>query len=99
MNYSKALKSLLQKAKNLNPSAIIDGVQNFNNPSSEIEELAGIRTKTCITCPNLVEEEIKILQVEDTRQPQLSGKKCDLCGCILAYKTRQLIDKCSKWID
>ncbi|CAM3233322.1 hypothetical protein [Empedobacter stercoris] len=99
MNYSKALKSLLQKAKNLNPVALIDGVENFNNPVEEIEELASIRTQTCIKCPYFQDEEIKMLQVEDTRQPQLSNKKCGECGCILSYKTRQLIDKCSKWVD
>jgi len=99
MNYSKALKSLLQKAKNLNPTALIDGVENFNNPTIEIEELASIRTQTCITCPHFKDEEIKMLQVTDTRQPQLSSKKCNLCGCILSYKTRQLIEKCNKWIN
>lgn len=99
MNYSKALKSLLQKTKNLNPIALIDGVENFNNPVIEIEELANIRTQTCVSCPHYVDEEIKMLQITDKLQPQLSGKKCNLCGCILSYKTRQLIDKCSKWID
>ncbi|WP_312922162.1 hypothetical protein [Empedobacter brevis] len=99
MNYSKALKSILQKAKNLNPSALIDGVTNFNTPSSVIEELAGIRTQTCIKCPHFVDEEIKTLQVEDKLRPQLSGKKCGECGCILSYKTRQLIDRCKKWVD
>lgn len=99
MNYSKALKSLLQKAKNLNPTALLDGVQNFNNPVDEIEELATVRSQICATCPHFVNEEIRMLQVEDTRQPQLSNKKCDLCGCILSYKTRQLIDKCKKWVD
>ncbi|WP_295676122.1 hypothetical protein [uncultured Empedobacter sp.] len=99
MNYSKALKSLLIKAKNLNPTALIDGVTNFNNPSEEIEELSKIRTQTCVTCPYFVDEEIKMLQISDSLQPQLSGKKCGECGCILSYKTRQLIDKCSKWVD
>lgn len=99
MNYSKALKSLLQKAKNLNPKALLDGAENFNNPSEEIEELSKIRTQVCIDCLHFVDEEIKMLQVEDKLQPQLSNKKCDLCGCILSYKTRQLIDKCSKWVD
>lgn len=99
MNYSKALKSLLKKAKNLNPVALLDGVENFNNPTTEFEELATVRTQTCVACPHMKNEEIKMLQVEDSRLPQLSNKKCDLCGCILSYKTRQLIEKCSKWVD
>lgn len=99
MNYSKALKSLLQKARNLKPTALLDGVENFNNPITEIEELATVRSQICATCPHMKDEEIRMLQVEDSRLPQLSNKKCDLCGCILSYKTRQLIDKCKKWVD
>lgn len=99
MNYSKALKSLLQKAKNLNPTALYDGVTNFNNPTEEIEELASIRSATCVTCPNYQDEEIKLLQVTDNNIPQLSNKKCNKCGCILSYKLRQLTDKCEFWKD
>lgn len=99
MDYSKALKSLLQKAKNLNPQALVDGVTNFNQPSQAIEELAKHRSLTCVTCPNYQDEEIKLLHVTDINLPILTGKKCGACGCILSYKLRQVQDKCVKWTD
>lgn len=99
MNYSNALKSLLQKTRNLNPQALLDGVTNFNQPQPEIEELAKHRSLTCVGCEYYVDEEIKLLHVNDTNLPILTGKKCGACGCILSYKLRQVQDKCVKWTD
>lgn len=99
MIYSKALKSLLLKARNLNPKTFIDGVTNFNIPIPEIEELAQIRSLTCVGCEYYQNEEIKLLHVNDTNLPQLTAKKCGACGCILSYKLRQVQDKCTKWTD
>jgi len=74
-----------------------EGKGNFDNPLIEVEELANTRLLECIKCPNFVEEPIDFLRVKDERIKELSNKMCNDCGCTLAYKLRQSIEKCELW--
>ena len=73
----------------------IEGKHNFENPTDEVEALAKERLSAC-DC--LVDEPIDFLRVADDRIPELSNKMCQECGCTGAYKFRQSIEKCNKWL-
>lgn len=76
---------------------IEEGVHNFNNPTSDVEQLTQERAVVCASCPNNVIEPVSWLRVKDKRIPELSNKMCDGCGCTLAYKLRQSKTVCEKW--
>lgn len=82
MQISKRIKNGLKSVGDLN-----EGINNFLEPNKEIEKKALIRAKKCVSCPNYKDEPIPVLKVTD-RLPELSGKMCDLCGCVLSYKLR-----------
>jgi len=66
---------------------VSEGIKNFNHIDDNIEKKALERSKECVNCDNYIDEPIKQLHVVD-RIDCLSGKMCNLCGCILAYKLR-----------
>jgi len=73
------------------------GIRNFKHYDLDVELLAIDRMYHCAGCEFFVDEPIDFLKVTDKNIPELSEKMCDICGCTLSYKTRQSIEKCSKW--
>lgn len=86
-------KRIMNGLKNI--GNVLDGIENFNNPTELIEQVALERSKECIDCDYYKDETISSLKVKD-RIPELSEKMCDLCGCVLSYKLRTAIIKDSK---
>jgi len=92
------IQSILKKTNTLTKSGLDPyeiGEYYFNNPDSEVEELAKERLKDCSECLDF--EPIDIWKIEDIRIPELSKKSCNKCGCIAPYKFRQSLEKCPKW--
>ena len=78
--------------------AVAIGLKNFNFPNEKAESLAIERLESsCKNCKFNILEPIPELRVLDKRIPELTDRTCGECGCILAYKLRQSIKKCSKW--
>lgn len=74
------------------------GILNFKTRNKKALELANKRFENhCKSCKFSIEEPIPELRVEDKQIPELSGKTCGDCGCILSYKLRQSVKKCSRW--
>ncbi|BAP30138.1 uncharacterized protein CHSO_1101 [Chryseobacterium sp. StRB126] len=78
--------------------AIAAGIANFKTNNETAKRYAIERfEKHCKSCKFSIEEPIAELRVEDKHIPELSGKTCGECGCILSYKLRQSVKKCSRW--
>lgn len=78
--------------------AVAIGIKNFNFPYKKAEELAVKRLENkCKGCNFNILEPIEELRVTDTRIPDLTNRTCGQCGCVLSYKLRQSVKKCSKW--
>lgn len=78
--------------------AVAVGITNFKTNNKKAYELAKKRFDlNCQNCNFSIEEPIPELRVEDKQIPELSGKTCGECGCILSYKLRQSVKKCSRW--
>ncbi|MEJ5105503.1 hypothetical protein [Chryseobacterium sp. MYb328] len=78
--------------------AVAVGIANFKTNNKKAVELAVIRLeKHCKSCIFSIDEPIPELRVEDKQISQLSGKTCGECGCVLSYKLRQSVKKCSRW--
>ncbi len=78
--------------------AVALGVLNFKTGIKKAQELAKKRFENhCKSCKFSIEEPIPELRVVDKQMPELSGKTCGDCGCILSYKLRQSVKKCSRW--
>jgi hypothetical protein len=92
-SFSKKIKTLLKVGIN----SLEEGLKNFKSYDQEAENSANKRLFDCVNCDSFVDEPIKFLKITDNRIPELSGKMCDECGCILSYKLRQSISKCDKW--
>lgn len=73
------------------------GKENFKNKLPEIEELASKRLEVCKGCRYFKDEPIHFFHVTDNNLPDVTGKSCGKCGCILSYKLRQSLKPCSKW--
>ena len=83
----------------MNPAAIALGIFNFKTNNQNAKLVAEKRLlENCISCPHFIDEPIDFLRVTDSEIPELSNKMCGDCGCVLAYKTRQSIDKCKLWV-
>ena len=76
----------------------LEGKMNFNTPIAEFERLAKERADICNGCRYFKKEPIPFLRIKDNRVPELTDMACGKCGCELAYKVRQNIKTCSKWI-
>lgn len=78
--------------------AVMAGMTNFTLGISSAKKLAEKRYKDyCSGCEYNTKEQVKELIVEDEDIPQLSGRSCADCGCVLSYKLRQNIKQCRKW--
>ncbi|MCQ9638606.1 hypothetical protein MP478_04325 [Chryseobacterium sp. WG14] len=82
----------------INAKAVAVGILNFKTDNKKAFELAKKRFENhCKSCKFSIEEPIPELRVEDEKISELSGKTCGDCGCILSYKLRQSVKKCSRW--
>lgn len=78
--------------------AVAVGVYNFKTGNKKAGDLAKKRYEfSCQNCKFSIEEPIPELRVVDKQIPELSGKTCGDCGCVLSYKLRQSVKKCSRW--
>jgi len=78
--------------------AIAIGMKNFRFLNNKVEQLAMERLEnSCKSCKFNIEEPIEELRVTDTRISDLTNRTCGDCGCVLSYKLRQSVKKCSKW--
>ena len=76
--------------------AVISGMSNF---------YFGLKTKLarerlanhCGACKYNIEEPLPDMKIKDSAIPELSGRSCGFCGCILSFKTRQSVKKCIYW--
>ena len=85
-----------------NPDAIkdvkaaISGMTNFYFGLTT--QLARERLENfCKGCDFNMKEPIEDMRVKDHTIPELSGRMCGYCGCVLSYKLRQSIKKCEFW--
>lgn len=103
MNLLEGIKRLdenLKKEKNpdiiRDSKAVISGMSNF---------YFGLKTTLakerfedhCKGCVFNVKEPIEDMRVKDATIPELSGRMCGDCGCVLSYKIRQSVKKCRYW--
>lgn len=78
--------------------AVMVGVANFKTGNKKANELAKQRFENhCKSCKFNELEPIEELRVIDEQIPELSNKRCGECLCILSYKLRQSVKKCSRW--
>lgn len=91
----RKLKTIIKQGVKQTADAFQEGYNNYNNPTSEIEQEAIRRANICKDC--LVDEPISFLKVKDERIPKLNNKIFECCGCSAAYKARQNVTKCDKW--
>lgn len=76
--------------------AVISGMSNF---------YFGLKTKLarerlenhCKGCEFNIKEPIESMRVSDSIIPEISGRQCGLCGCVLSFKIRQSVKKCQYW--
>ncbi|MGE8528509.1 hypothetical protein [Chryseobacterium rhizosphaerae] len=81
-----------------NAKAVAVGILNFKTDNKKAFELAEKRFENhCKSCKFSIEEPIPELRVDDKQIQELSGRTCGECGCILSYKLRQSVKKCSRW--
>ena len=71
----------------------LEGKKNFENNTDILKNNLDI----CKGCRYFKQEPIPDFRVLDKKYPELSGKSCGKCGCILSYKLRQDIKLCKKW--
>lgn len=76
--------------------AIVSGWTNVVFKNKDIEELATVRAKICADCPHANQEYPfkKFLPKENNRIEIIKGLACNLCGCPLSAKTRQVLTSC-----
>lgn len=82
-----------------NLRAIVSGFKNYHFPNAEIEKIAKERAKICASCPYANPEHPFKLLLDDNRTQEIKGMGCNICGCLLSAKTRQLLNDCpeGKW--
>jgi len=78
--------------------AIITGISNFELNIINARNKARERfEKYCSGCEFFIDEPIESEKVIDNVFPELSGKICGECGCVMSYKLRQSVKKCPHW--
>jgi hypothetical protein len=90
------LSSILTKGQTI----LSDGLAPYEEGKKNFIARSVIPDKNidiCKGCRYFKTEPIEAFRVEDKDYPELSGKSCGKCGCILSYKLRQTIKPCSKW--
>jgi hypothetical protein len=83
----------------LNYKAIASGWKNYIFKSESIEELAKTRAKVCSECPNINTNYMFKKILPDKSLENIQGTACNLCGCPLSSKLRQVLENCpeKKW--
>lgn len=77
--------------------AIVSGWKNVIFKNKDIEELANVRAKICAGCPHANPEyPFKKFVPQEKRIEIIKGLGCDICGCVLSAKTRQVLTSCPK---
>lgn len=91
----KTVKRIAKAAAKIDK--VVEGQQNFDNGIND--DLAKRRAAICSGCPMFQNEPISFLRTDDEAVPELSGKMCDECGCVLSYKLRVAAEHCpiKKW--
>lgn len=79
--------------------AITEGFKNYTFKIPEMEKLAVERAKICAACPHANPEYPFKLLKEDGETEPIQGMGCNICGCLLSAKIRQMISGCpeKKW--
>lgn len=80
--------------------AILQGWKNVAFESEAIEKIARNRAKICAACPNANPEyPFKQWFPEENRIEEIKGLGCNVCGCPLSSKIRQLLETCpeNRW--
>lgn len=83
----------------INFLAITSGWKNYIFKSETIEELAKTRAKICSECPN-INTQYKFKKIlPDKSLEEIEGTACNICGCPLSTKLRQVLQNCpeKKW--
>lgn len=83
-----------------NLKAIVSGYKNYKFPSETMEKLAKERAKVCASCEHCNPDyPFKKLLADGETIEQIKGMGCNICGCLLSAKTRQLFTTCpeKKW--
>lgn len=78
---------------------LFEGRLNFENTNNDIELLAIKRATVCLGCEFYEDEPLESFKITGEKIPELSGKMCGDCFCILSYKLRQSKTKCDKWLE
>lgn len=82
-------------------NAIISGWKNVIFKNKDIEELANVRAKICASCPeaNKKYKFKQFLPGEKIATKEIEGLACNVCGCPLSAKIRQVLENCpqDKW--
>ncbi len=77
-----------------NLRAIGQGWKNYVFKSETIELLAKERAKICAGCEHFKKDKIFKEQLPDRSIKEIQGIGCNLCGCPLSTKLRQVIQIC-----
>lgn len=80
--------------------AITQGFKNFIFKSEYHEAIAFERAKICTKCPQFNKDyKFKKWMPEDNSITPISGAGCQICGCYIPAKVRQLLEGCpeKKW--
>ena len=96
----KRLKESLERETNPDVKkdlkAVACGMSNFYLGLKNSEAIERFENH-CKSCEFNIQEPLEEMKVKDSTVPQLSGRQCGLCGCVLSFKIRQSIKKCQYW--
>jgi hypothetical protein len=100
IEFFKRIWAIQEKRKKLR--AITSGFTNLIFKNEYHEKLAISRAEECAKCPHAnPNHPFKKWFPEDNRTVHISGMGCNLCGCLLSAKVRQVLEKCpdkpSRW--
>jgi len=77
-------------------NAILSGWKNVIFKNKDIEELAIVRAKICSSCPHANKKykfkPFRPTEGEETKS--IEGLACNVCGCPLSAKVRQVLENC-----
>lgn len=74
--------------------AIVSGFKNYAFPNEHFEKLAKERAKICAQCPHANPKKMFRKLLPDNSITHIEAAGCDICGCLLSAKVRQIIEPC-----
>lgn len=77
-----------------NLRAIVTGFKNVTFPSESFEKLAKERSKVCAACPHARPDHPFKKLLPNGLTEEIKGMGCNLCGCLLSAKVRQILHSC-----